>query len=695
MNTFKIISLSSLFFLTLGVHSQWQRTTEETVPTRQVHLDFHTSEAITGVGDKFNKNQFQEALKVGHVNQINIFAKCHHGWCYYPTKIGKMHPALKFDLLGAEIEACHEIGVVCPIYLTVGWSHNDALTHPEWCMRKKNGDFVVPRDYNFDAQPNDILPSTAWIRMCPVAGSPYHAYILRSVEEICQMYKPDGFFFDIYPNGNEGCYCASCMQRMKNEQVNIHDNKAVALSYALALKLHMKEMRDLIEKFYPKATVFFNSTPHVKNAPGFTQRLFDMNTQQELEDLPTTWGGYDKLPIEAKYHLSQGSPVLAMSGKFHKSWGEFGGFKSAQALTYEAAAMISYGASCNFGDQMHPSGEMDLSTYQNIGEAYKYVEKIEKFGPGGIPVSKLGLWLTLNEKSDRGLVNMLLEMHYDFVIADIKKLTNLEVLILPSQACLTTNQADVINKWVATGGKLIVFNNGAFNNQQDKFIINVGADFIESSPFNFDYTAVMKSIKSNLVSSPFLNYSAGLRVKLTTGQALAFIREPYFNRTYEHFCSHGVTPYKTEDSQYPAVVKNGNVIFFAHSLDRDYFENALLLDRNLVKNTIDLLYTKPILKVNNLPSCGRVSLLKQERERRYIAHLLYAPALQRGAVQVIEDLVPLSGIDVELHVPEKVKRVYAIPSKTKLKFDKLGEIIKVKVPTFTMHTGLVFEYETK
>lgn len=78
-------------------------------PTRQVHLDFHTSEHIAGIGEKFDKAQFQAALREGRVNQINLFAKCHHSWSYYPTKIGRVHPNLKFDLLGAQIAACHEI----------------------------------------------------------------------------------------------------------------------------------------------------------------------------------------------------------------------------------------------------------------------------------------------------------------------------------------------------------------------------------------------------------------------------------------------------------------------------------------------------------------------------------------------------------------------------------------------------------
>lgn len=90
--------------------------------SRQVHLDFHTSEFISGVGAKFDAAQFQGALRAGYVNSITIFAKCHHSWSYYPTKAGRMHPTLDFDLTGAMMKAAHEIGVKAPVYLTVGWS---------------------------------------------------------------------------------------------------------------------------------------------------------------------------------------------------------------------------------------------------------------------------------------------------------------------------------------------------------------------------------------------------------------------------------------------------------------------------------------------------------------------------------------------------------------------------------------------
>lgn len=674
----------------IAAFAQTQLGINESMPTRQVHLDFHTSEHIGGIGEKFDKKTWQETLKTGHVNQINIFAKCHHGWSYYPTKTGTVHPNLNFDLLGAQIEACHEIGVKCPIYYTIGWSARDAEIHPEWCSRNVDGSYM---GYNYDmnAKPTDRKPYASWKFLCPAAGGPYHELIKKQVEEICSLYPVDGLWFDIYFH-RSGCYCENCMKRMREEGIDINNPDEVAKSTALAYKAHMKELRDIITKFHPNATVFFNNTVQVSNNPNFMNRLYKMNTHQELEDLPTTGGGYDKLPLQARYHLGQGTPVVAMSGKFHKSWGEFGGFKHPDAIKYEAAAMIANGVSCNFGDQLHPSGELDIETYRNIGYAYQYIEKIEQYGPGGIPVSGSGIWLTYNNAADRGVVNMLLEMHEDFIIADETRLDELELLIIPGQQCLDEVKAEKINAWVKRGGKLIVFGQGALDKTKTKFLLDVGANYIKKSDYDFDYTLVKPSFSKNIVTTPLLNYEAGLMVSTTTGNVLATIREPYFNRTYEHYSSHRETPFRTDDSGYPAIIQNGNVIFFVHSLDQMYYRNGARLHRELFKNAIDLLGGSSYLKVNNLPSAGRISFLKQERKKRYVAHLLYSPPLQRGQVQVIEDFLPVTGVELRILVPEKVKNVYQIPGEKRVKYSETGNSLVIKVPTFTMHTGIVLEY---
>jgi len=682
-----------LLFLSYGDLVYAQEIQRNDLPSsRQVHLDFHTSEHIPDIGAQFNKKQFQQALQVGHVNHINVFAKCCHSWSYYPTKVGQQHPHLNFDLLGAEMEAAHEIGVKAPIYYIVGWSTNDAFNHPEWCARGKDGSYIGI-NYDMNAPQTANKPFNSWRTLCWLPDGPYHQHILKQVEEICQRYKTlDGFWFDMY-HILDHCYCENCLRRYKREGVDVTNAGAVEKSMASASQKHMQELRTIVAKYHPAATVFFNATPHVNNSEVFKQKLYNMNTQQELEDLPSTWGGYDKLPLEAKYHLGKGNSVVAMSGKFHKAWGEFGGFKHPDAIKYESAAMIANGAACNFGDQLHPSGLMDMNTYRNIGKAYQYVEKIEQYGLGGVPYSKLGLWLTLNEKSDRGVANMLLEMHYDFVIADEENLQQLEMLIIPGHASLTSVQASLINEWVKKGGKLITFGKGPMNEAGTEFIVDIGASYVGSADFDFDFTRVITSIGKDVVSSPFLNYESAIRVKPGNAEVLASVVEPYFGRTYSHYSSHRETPYRLQDAAHPAAIRYGNVIYFAHALDQLYFAHAVRMHRQLVQNAIDLLYPVRTLSVKNLPSAGRVSLLKQAKQSRYVAHLLYSPPLQRGEVMVLEDFPPLQDVSVTVQVPEKISKVVQVPENKLLPFSRKGNAITVKVTTFSMHTGIVLEYK--
>ena len=54
------------------------------------------------------------------------------------------------------------------------------------------------------------------------------------------------------------------------------------------------------------------------------------------------------------------------------------------------------------------------------------------------------------------------------------------------------------------------------------------------------------------------------------------------------------------------------------------------------------------------------------------------------------DTIP--GAKVELRVPERVKNVRTVPGGETLPFVREADTVKVDVPTFTMHTAVVFEY---
>ncbi len=666
---------------------------EQKIGTRQIHLDFHTSEHLPDIGKDFSKEQFQKALKTANVNAINVFAKGHHSWSYYPTKVGKMHPNLDFDLLGAEIEACHEIGVLAPIYFTFGWSHTDAIEHPEWCARKQDGSILTTREYDWDADPDKPKPPFHWIHMCVNSG--YHDHIMQQVEEICRNYDVDGFWFDIY-QVVKPCYCDTCLALMKKDGFNPADEKQAIRFQGQSFKKHQRALTKLVRQHHPDATVYFNGCTSLTRGPwNFELKMYENNTVQDLEDLPTTWGGYDKLPIQSKFFLKEGYPITAMSGKFHKAWGEFGGFKSRNALKYEAASMISWGANCNFGDQLHPNGEMDMDTYKNIGVAYNYVEKIEDYGVGGKTAARVAIWRSFSSAHDEGVTRMLLESHVNFDVANAGDgdLSPFDVIIVPGTPCLSERDAEKLDQYVKEGGSLLVIGPGALDGKRENLRLDIGAKFLGKGTYDRDYLVVGKELlKGEMVESPFLFYTPALRLapeKRT--EVLASIREPYFSRTYGKFTSHQNTPYKLEDAPHPGVIRNGNVIFIAHELDRMYYQHGAKLHRELFLNALQLLPQRPMVRTE-LPSAGRVNLLHQPDKNRYVVHLLYGPPITRGECEVIEDLPPLYNVPVTVDLPVSVKKAVLVPAMQELPLQRNDGNVTVTVPRFSCHAAVSFEY---
>ena len=197
--------------------------TSKTLPTRQVHLDFHTSEHIPGVGSRFNKAAFQEALKTGRLTSITVFAKCHHSWCYYPTEVGKVHPTLDFDLMGAQLEAAHEIGMECPLYIPVGWSADDALEFPDSISRNREGKRLSTqrkKEYTGEGP----MPPCMWWELCP--SGDYRDRVIALTREVTTKYPIDGFFFDNCIRVSH-CYCPNCLAGMEKEGVDLDDEDAV------------------------------------------------------------------------------------------------------------------------------------------------------------------------------------------------------------------------------------------------------------------------------------------------------------------------------------------------------------------------------------------------------------------------------------------------------------------------------------
>jgi len=652
-------------------------------PKRQVHLDFHTSPLIPCIGSGFSKEQFQAALKKGNLESITIFAKCHHSMCYYPTKIGIMHPELDFDLTGALMDAAHEIGVRAPIYITAGWSEEDALAHPEWIVRKKNGELSTCGQRN--PNPEDPRGDCTWYDLCLGDGS-YCQHIYDLTEEICQRYKDiDGLFFDICIRG-KACYCDECMEKMKNAGIDVDDDAQVEKFFAAQREVFMRKCGEIMLNYHPNATIFFNSG----GADHYRPRYHQYQTHFEMEDLPTAWGGYNKLPLRAKFFNRTGKPYIGMTGKFHLTWGEFGGFKCREALKFEVATMALYGAGCSIGDHMHPDGEMEMQTYENIGYAYDYLEKIAPYCYGGVSTAKLGVYLTSDKLSTNGLSDILIENQIDYDIVFDNNFSRFDTVIFPDGAILDDNGINALNAYVQSGGKVLTVGNALL--KDGKFQIDCGAQYIGESEFNCDYILTDVAYKEEISKAPTLCYYPGIRMRLTDGEVLGHIMVPYFSRTMGKYCGHKNTPHDKAAPMLPAIVRKGNVICMAHSMPRMYGTYGNLYYKRYFMLALHQLYSGGTFGVTGLGSQGRATMIRQPEQNRYCLNMVYAAPSRRGCAEIIEDILPVYDIQVRLSVPETIQKCWLLNGNTELKVQRDGAYQYVTVPKLECHETVVMEY---
>ncbi len=641
---------------------------------RCVHLDFHTSPLIENIGGKFDKEKFTKTIKDANIDLVTVFAKCHHGYTYYPSKVSTMQPNLSFNLLKEEIDAIHAAGAKAPIYITMGWSKKDADEHPEWHQidffkrtPMYTGSYIPSENDDPETPRNDCT----WTTLCPLGG--YSKHLEDITREVCENFDvSDGVFYDICYWKN-ACACDSCREGMVKMGLDPDNYEDAKKYYSLGRIEMMKKLTGIVHEYAPNATVFYNGGADMNRT-----EYHPYQTHFELEDLPTAWGGYDYMPIRAKFFERYGKHFLGMTGKFHHAWGEFGGFKNKEALRYECADMLSVGASISVGDHLHPSADIDESTYAVIGHAFDYVKKIEKYCENTKAYTDLAIWMSHSSSSDLGTSKLLQCMHLEYdVVESGDDISKYKCIILPDHVKLSEDDKAVIKSFADNGGAVIASYESIFD--------ELGIQKIEPSAADKDF------IKCDVedIKTPFLSYSSAYKVK-TDGEVLAEVYEPYFNRTIGHFCGHKNTPYKLEPAEYPALVKKGNVLYFAHPVFEAYNKSGNYVLERYIMNAIESVYAKSIV-TSELPSCARIRLRESNDKSFFALHVLYAPPVNRGNVCLLPDFPKLHDVTITLKVDRKITSVISEPDGETIPFEQNGDSVTLYLPPFKLHKLIILK----
>jgi hypothetical protein len=654
---------------------------------RQVHLDFHTSQHVPGIGEAFDPDEFASALERARVNSVTCFARCHHGYIYYDTKRNpeRRHPHLERNLLKEQIDACHARDIRVPIYVTVRWDHYTADEHADWlCITDKGAISGTP-------------PYEAGFYRNLCVNSPYRDWLKGHVREILETLPTDGFFFDIcFP---VDCSCHYCRSGMIAEGKDPADPEVRRLYSLKVINEWKRDMTAFVRRFSKDCTIFYNAG-HVGPRHREVASAF---THFELESLPSGGWGYMHFPSTIRYARNLGLDCMGMTGKFHTSWGDFHSFKNRPALEFECFNMLALGAKCSVGDQLHPSGKICRATYDLIGSVYRQVEAKEPWCRGATPLVDVGV-MTPEEfggtgrrqgisESCMGATRLLQEGAVQFDILDSAgDFGKYKVLVLPDDIPVSGTLARKIEKHLARGGAVIASHKAGLDQKGLAFATDAfGVKLVGEAPFSPDFIVPKGPIGKGLARTEHVMYLKGMEVRPLKGaKVLADVNVPYFNRTFAHFCSHRHTP-SAGKKGHPGIVRKGSVIYFAHPVFMQYHKNAPLWCKRLVLNALDLLLPEPLVRLE-APSSALAMLNEQAAENRLVLHLLHYIPERRGTdFDVIEDVIPIFDVKASVRVDRKVRAVACVSHNRPLGFSQTEGRVEFVLPKLEGHQIIVME----
>lgn len=643
------------------------------IPKWGIFYDFHTMPACPEVGEQFDCEAAAEQIHRCGADFVVFPARCNLGMAYYNTRLGIRHPSLRYDLLLRLAEALHKRDIMISAYINLGLSHEEGLLHRDWTIVTPDGRaYAEPFDGNF------------FRRMCYNSG--YAEHLLGMLKELLE-YPVDGFFFDCFTPAP--CIGVECVREMRKLKM---DTTAFALFSRQRLARRLSECIKSSGRDY---LIYFNNMAYSD------QREF--GTYLEFECLPTGGWGYETLQFYARHIRTLEVPVFNMTGRFHESWGDFGGIRNHDSLMYDCITGLSNTMRTTIGDHFHPRGDLNMAVYDLIANVYGELKPLQTWLEDATAVVDIAVVVppeTFNATREAhpfvhagwGVTRMLNELKYQFdVITSSQEFSRYKMLILVDNVRFDTDLTLRIQNYIAAGGKIISSGWSGLKKEDDRFALPEawGTEFLSNSPHDPAYFHVRERI-AGVPDMPVTLYEPGTSVKSISGKVKADIIAPYFNRHFdlEHYYYY-LPPDKMDGCC--ALNVNRQVAHFSHPLGISYYKHAQLALRNLFGAAINELLPEPLLRFENIPGCGRVAITAQ-KNRRMVWLTAYIPERRGAEIDVIEEGSIILDAKIALRLGDmKIRKVYTIPDERELEFKIMNGYCQVELDKVIGYKVMAFE----
>ncbi len=583
------------------------------------------------------------------------------------------------------------------------------LEHPEWKQKDKTGNHIP-------AYGNQYL-------IC--INSPWMDEYLKNLEKLC-AHKLDGLFLDGPVFLRNGCYCEYCQKKFQEEYgKSIFDAK-----YSEFLEFRTNSVTGMIKNTYemkqkinPDIMLYINNSALRADVTGSnTSKVYP------YVDFLGTEGGfcwinkafdYTHTSSHAKYieTKANGKPYVVFIAGDAKpySYCMYTGAETERlyALSLAQGANIWYG--------IHGPTKMFKSEAGRVSAKFnKYIKNNEQHLTNTKSCARIALmWSDSTSnyyassviKTDftdsqqiggkgkngnhhealTGFADILTRSHVQFDIADQdcihdRRIFNYDLLILPTYACISEKEAEILKEYVRGGGNIIAtFDTGMYDesgNQRevgildDVFGIKRGKQ-VEYTDVGIGYTELLEDIEEKII--PMSGFAWETEPE-DGAELLARSFYPIAGR-YVAF------PTKS----YGYITRNkygkGSSVYISGTIGEVYNvwcnpDNRKMISRRLSE-------TADPMTVTNAPQSIEISLRKQLHTGNLQVHLVN---MTRGPGRPMEETIRVSDITVEL-TGVKGTKAYGIYTGREYNVFKVNNGNGIKVPFLDEYEVIVVEQE--
>jgi hypothetical protein len=317
---------------------------------------------------------------------------------------------------------------------------------------------------------------------------------------------------------------------------------------------------------------------------------------------------------------------------------------------------------------------------------------------GGLPPALMGVTRMLEQSARQ----------FD-VVDSASHLSRYKVVVLPDNIPVSEELAARLEAYLADGGAVIASFESGMDEAKSAFVLKaLGVRLRSEGPRDLtgelvrgkvfmrgdyaEYVLPTGPIGKGLPETEHVMVVRGMDVQAEPGAEVLVNKVlPYFDRTYEHFCSHRQTPSSGRIGG-PAVVRNGRAIYFANPIFTEYNAVAPRWDKQMFLNALDLLAPEPLVRHDG-PTTMQVTVNEQAAENRWVVHLLhYIPERRSQHIDIIEDVIPLYDVKVSVRVPQHVEAVTCVPEREALAFERKGDRVEFVLPELVGHQMIALDF---